>query len=290
MFRAWIVVLLLVSPAWALEIYVNNRPYQGPTQGAADAIQLEAARLFELLGGDYQVKNDRILFGGETLTLYTSQGQPMVSARELVDKIGGRYNYNTELGVLDIYAFDPAEAARKSLQRVMSLRTIENETDLAILSRLTRQTLEQKLGLDLADRVNSIHLATADEIRQAGGPARAACYLNLQAQIGGGGSYEILVLKGMAPDDTIRALSWAWGVGWARGRGADRNDDLLRGFGEWTAYRVLRALTEVRSSETVFRRYEQVDPRAIAAARRLVEVESLDGPPAVLEYMLSHGR
>ncbi|MCA9792712.1 MAG: hypothetical protein KC910_12985 [Candidatus Eremiobacteraeota bacterium] len=289
MFRGWIVALLLFSPAWALEIYVNNKPYQGPTSGSAKSIQLEAGKLFALLDGDFQVKNGRILFGGESLTLYTSQGHQMVSARELVDKIGGRYAYSADLDVLDIYAFDPAEAARKSLERVMALRTIENETDLAVLSRLTRQTLESKLGLDLQDRVNSIHLATADGIRQAGGPANAACYLNPQAQIGGGGSYNILVLKGMAPDDTIRALSWAWGVGWARGHGDDHDDDLLRGFGEWTAYRVLRELTKVRSPETVFRRYERADPRAIAAARRLVEVESLDGVDGVLEYMDSHG-
>lgn len=275
---------LLAVPCLALEVYVNNKPFEGAVAGHPSNLNVDAAAFFKLVGGDYQVSDEGgVTFNGEKLETTVVNGVRLVSARQIVDKVGGKYSYSPELDVLDIYAFDPIGSAREQLQRVLKLPKITRAQDFLPLSVLARHTLVVELGLGFDPPIKRIDLVSAQTFAQEGGPAGTNAFAKPLASAGEK-LYDFIVVEDNTPFETIRVLGWLWGATWAADQGV-RDAAVMRGFGEWTSYKLLSALTGKMSPETVFSATDAYDAPAAAIGRELVSVENEGGIPAVIAHI-----
>jgi len=163
--------LALTLPALAapFEVYLNNKPFPGAVSGPARDLMLEAEPYFKITGGQFRFDGGtgQASLDGESIPVTVVDGRAFVRAREMVARVGGRYNLNQALGTVDIYAFDPVEAARKAMVRILTMKSIDNDLDFRVMASVTRGILTRS-GFDLDFPVELL-LATPEEILAAGG-------------------------------------------------------------------------------------------------------------------------
>lgn len=228
------------------EIYINNKPFKGACSGPATDLMLEAEPYFKLAGGDFQfdAKTGTATLDGAPITVTVQGEKVFVRAKEMVSLVGGRYNANAALGTVDIYAFDPVEAARKAWVRVFALPAIHNDVDFQVMATLTRGILTKELGMDLDFPVELV-LATPEQIQALSGHGGLGAYTRATYRDSGSqgiANATILVNKGQSPAITMQFLAGGWGTLWVARQGFQTNDALLDGVSLWTSYFVLDQL------------------------------------------------
>jgi hypothetical protein len=95
-------------------IFVNNKPFQGSVSGESADLMLEAKTLAEMTTIGLEVTDDKVLLEGEELSVSVEDGRLMVSAKDLVEKAGGRYLVNKDLQSIDIYLIDSSKSSQGS--------------------------------------------------------------------------------------------------------------------------------------------------------------------------------
>ncbi len=281
-------LFLFTTPVQSLEVYVNNKPFRGQVAGQPNDLHLEAIPFFKQVGGDYRVfDSGGATFNGDPIDTKVLEGVRMVSARALVELVGGKYNYSPDLDVLDIYAFDPIGSAREKLDAVLRLPRISRGADFLVISILARHTLVTELQLSFIPTIRRIELVSDQKFQSEGGPTGAPAFAKrvgetLDREI----QFELLVRKGLTPTETIRSLAWVWGATWASTQTADPL--LTRALGEWASYRVLDTLTGPLSPETVLLRTEAYDEPGAFKARELVDIEKVSGVRGVLSTVTNN--
>lgn len=280
-------VVLLVALAGqvcagGMEIYINNKPFKGASSGPATDLMLEAGPYFQLAGGDFQFDADtgKATLDGAPLNVTVQGPKVFVRAKEMVSLVGGRYNANAALGTVDIYAFDPVEAARKAWARVFGLPAITNETDFQVMATLTRGVLTKELGLDLDFPVELV-LSTREEIKALSGRDLDGYTMATFRDEGTKGlaNAKIMVARGNPPIITMQLLAGGWGSLWTARQGFQSNEALIGGFSLWSGYYVLDRLgAKMDPGSWGVSRGEA----ARAEFRRLLDLQKTGGGPAVV--------
>lgn len=242
-----LLLLCLAGPTLAApktEIFVNNKPFRGASSGPAADLLLEAAPYFKLAGGEfkYDAETGLATLDGSPVEVTVVGEKVFVRAKEMASLVGGRYSVNAALGSVDIYAFDPVEAARKAWARIFSMRAITNEQDFQVMATLTRGILTDA-GLDL-DFPVELKFSSPQEIVAAGGTAemRSFTYATVRSSGSGIGHATIYIRSGQAPTPTMSGLGYGWGVFYCRRLGISQPESMLGGVGLWAGYYVLHEL------------------------------------------------
>lgn len=279
-----VILIALAGHAWGAktEIYVNNKPFKGASSGPPTDLLLEAEPYFALAGGTYKfdAATGTATLDGSPIPVTVQGTRVFVRAREMASLVGGRYNANADLGTVDIYAFDPVEAAKKGWARIFALPAITNETDFQVMATLTRGLLTKQLGMELDFPVELV-LATAEEIQAASGRAELGGFISSTYHGSGGGiaNARIMVLKGFPPAGTMNFLAGGWARLWVARLGLPTNDALKEGFGLWASYYVVSQLGA------------RIPPASWGAAQsepgrreflRLLDLEKTGGPVGVV--------
>lgn len=99
--------LTLFASSWAQEyqVFVNNKPFKGQSDGKPAAIMLEAEALKELVKFDLVVDREAgtATLDGEPVSTRTVGDVVLVDAKELANRSGGRYLVNSDLKTVDVY-------------------------------------------------------------------------------------------------------------------------------------------------------------------------------------------
>ncbi len=279
-------LLALTLPALAapFEVYLNNKPFPGAVSGPAGDLMLEAGPYFKITGGQFRFDGGtgQASLDGESIPVTVVDGRAFVRAREMVKRVGGRYNVNQALGTVDIYAFDPVEAARKAMTRILSMKSIDNDLDFRVMASVTRGIMTRS-GFDLDFPVELL-LATSEEIVAAGGGRDLGTLTRWTYRPGGTGiaNAKVLVLKGRSPLMTMDGLACGWGSLYAARLGLNKQEDLTLGLGLWAGYHVLEQLgAPVRAESWGVKQ----KPAERAEFRKFLEIDQQGGPKAVLNAL-----
>lgn len=282
---AMLVLVALAGHAWAAgtEIYVNNKPFKGACSGPATDLMLEAEPYFKLAGGDFQYDAEKgtATLDGAPITVTVQGNKVFVRAKEMVSLVGGRYNANAALGTVDIYAFDPVEAARKAWARVFALPAIQNDVDFQVMATLTRSVLTKDLGMDLDFPVELV-LATPEQIQAVSGHAGLGAFTRATYRDSGSqgiANAAIMVNKGQSPIVTMQFLAGGWGTLWVARQGFQANDAVLDGVSLWTSYYILDQLGARLPPATFGPTIPEAGRREFL---RLLDLQRTGGAPAVI--------
>ncbi|MCA9790249.1 MAG: hypothetical protein KC910_00580 [Candidatus Eremiobacteraeota bacterium] len=107
----FVLILLSALAAAQGDVFVNNKPFKGVVGGEAGDLTLEAKVLASMTSIGLEVTEDRVLLNGEEFASSKEDGVLMISAKTVVDKVGGRYLVNRELRSVDIYLMAAAKPA-----------------------------------------------------------------------------------------------------------------------------------------------------------------------------------
>jgi hypothetical protein len=263
---------------------VNNKPFKGASSGPPSDLMLEAGPYFELAGGDfrYDASTGQATLDGSQVAVTVVGDKVFVRAKEMAAQVGGKYNYNAAMGSVDIYAFDPVEAARKAWARIFALRSIDRDLDFQIMATLTRSILT-KTGLDL-DFPVELKLSTPEEIVAVGGRADLSSFSTFRTMPNRKGiaNATIYVRKGQSPRATMNSLAYGWGIFYCQKAGLPNSRDFLGGVGLWAGYHVLEQLgTKVPANQ--WGTAQQADERA--RFQELYKIHEMGGAPAVMKYL-----
>jgi len=282
-----VLAALLGSSSWAapgLEIFINNKPFKGASSGSPGDLLLEADPYFQLAGGafHFDVETGQATLDDSPIPVTVISGRAFVRAREMATRVGGKYSYNAALGSVDIYAFDPFEAARKAWARIFAMRAIDRDLDFQVMATLTR-TILTRTGMDL-DFPVELKLATAEEIAAAGGRTDLNSYSTCRTLPNRKGIAKatIYVRRGQSPQATMNSLAYGWGVFYGKKVGLPNSEDFLGGVGLWAGYHVLEELgTRVPANLWGTRQPENQRARF----QELVKIHELGGAPAVMKHL-----
>ncbi len=282
-----ILAILAGAPGQAapgLEVFVNNKPFKGATSGAPGDLMLEAVPYFELAGGAFRFDADtgRATLDDSPIPVTMVSGRVFVRAREMVARVGGKYTFNAAMGSVDIYAFDPVEAARKAWARVFAMRAIDRDLDFQVMATLTR-TILTRTGMDLGFPVE-LRLATPEEIVAAGGSPDLASFSTFRTLPNNKGiaAATIHVRRGRSPQATMNSLAYGWGVFYCQKVGLPSDKDFLGGVGLWAGYHVLEELgTRVPADQ--WGAAQPQDQRA--RFLELFKIHEMGGAPAVMKHL-----
>ncbi len=98
-----LVVLALIAPGAAQNVFVNNKPFKGAVIGESSSLQLEAQTLVEMTSIGLRIVEGKLMLDGAEVPTTTEDGKLMVDAQALATQAGGRYVVNRELGSVDVY-------------------------------------------------------------------------------------------------------------------------------------------------------------------------------------------
>ena len=276
-----------------VKVFFNNQPFKGKVSGSPADLQLEAGPVLERLG-----RKAEIAEGTEKIQIDEDKSVPvsnvsgvfMVRAKDVVSAFGGKYDYNKSIGSVDIYAYDPVAAAKKSLATVLKLRKIHNDSDFQVCSVLTRQILVQQLGLTL-DTPAQIAMCTPAEMARAGAGGEVSCYVTFSGQRKGDGTanYKFFVRQDQSPGTMIADLAWSWGITWANHKGFVKSEKYSIGFAYWASYKVVSELTRSASERSLLEQAKRHHPAAVDGFRELREIDKSGGVEAVVKFMKEKG-
>ncbi len=277
---AWTLPALAAPP----EVFLNNKPFPGAVSGPTTDLMLEAEPFFKMVGGQFRLdaETGQASLDGEPIPVTVLGGRAFVRARHIVEKVGGRYNVNQALGSVDIYAFDPVEAARKAMVRILSMKSIDNDLDFRVMAGVTRGIMTRS-GFDLEFPVE-LQLATPEEIAAAGGSRDLTALTRCTYHPGGTGiaNARVLVRKGQHPLSVMNGLACGWGSLYATRLGLQKREDLTMGLGLWSGYHVLAQLgAPVRPESWGLKQ----KPAERAEFRKFLEIDEQGGPEAVLNAL-----
>lgn len=214
----------------------------------------------------------------------------MIRAKDLVTIFGGKYDFNKSLNSVDIYAYDPVAAARKSLIAILRLRAVKSESDFQVCVFLTRQILVQDLGLKLDDP-DKVLLCTPAEMAKAGAGGDVGCYVSFMGERHGGGTsnYVFRIRNDQGAVEIISDLAWSWGLTWANLRGVSKNEKLSIGFAYWTSYKAVSRLIGTTSDSHVRSQAQHSGGQALEGYKELRELEKTGGIEAVIKFIKDTG-
>lgn len=282
-----LLAMLLAAPAWTapgVDIFVNNKPFKGASSGPPGDLMLEAGPYFALAGGDFvfDAATGQATLDGSPIPVTVVGQKVFVRAKEMVAQVGGKYSYNPDMKSVDIYAFDPVEAARKAWARIFALRSIDRPLDFQVMATLTRSILT-KTGMDL-DFPVELKLSTTEEIVAAGGSPNLTGYSTFHTLPNKTGIADatIYVKKGRSPLATINSLAFGWGAFYCQKIGLPNDMDLLAGVGLWAGYHVLEQLGARISADELG---TNQTPGERARFQELMKTHEIGGAPAVMKHI-----
>ena len=294
--KKWLTVGLLwcflATGLWAqgVKVFLNNQVFKGRVAGTGSDISLEAKAVFQMLGRHIELAPD-----ADTVRLEEGKNIPvsggMIRAKDLVAVYGGKYDFNKGLNSVDVYAYDPIAAARKSLVNILKQSKVNSEADFLVLVTLTKQMLTQDLGLTL-DNPEKVLLCSKADMLKVGAGSNVGCYVTYSAERKGSGSadYHFYVLKDRSAAHMLSDLAWSWGLTWANLRGLSKNKRLSIGFAYWTSHKVVTRLAgPVPDSRTVSHIQKSSHPEAADGYKELRELENNGGIEAVIKFIKDTG-
>lgn len=92
-------------------MYVNNKVFKGATSGSPEKLMLDATPLAASTNVGLQVEGGQVTLNGEALPTEMQGEALMIDARDLAQRLGGRYSVNKDLQSVDIYLLGAKPAA-----------------------------------------------------------------------------------------------------------------------------------------------------------------------------------
>jgi hypothetical protein len=280
-----------VAQAQSSKVFLNNKPFTGRISGSPSDVMVQADTAMKLLGLNVTIAPEApsIELEGDKISLTWLGDIPMLRAKDLAQHFGGKYDYNASLGAVDIYAYDPVAAARKSLVAVFRQSKVTSDSDFNVLVTLTKQILVRDLGLKL-DTPAQVLFSTPAEIAKAGG-GQDGTFVSFTREARGEGTagYKFMVRQGLRPATTVNGLAWAWGVTWANQQGAARDMSYNQGFAYWVAFKTLQLLSGPDLTAALYRR-KITNPALQDAFDGFADTDRMGGPEAVLQSVHQHVR
>lgn len=289
----WLLLGLLFGPGAAqnVKVFLNNKPFAGKVAGSPGDLYLEMQAVLKALGKAEVLDPaaTSLELEGQALALQAQGGVAMCRAKDLCQVFGGRYEFNTSVGTVDIYAYDPTAAAREALKRVLSLSKVSSESDFNTLSLLTRQHLIQSMGLKLDDGAE-MKMVNQQEMATASGRGDLGCYVVYRKERKGSGTacYLFHVRSLQSPADTLHGMGWAWGVQWHNLNGNSEDRISSRAFGDWVAYALVRDVAKLDTYRSILRGCESQTEKDLFTQFR--DTERTGGIESVLSLIKNQAR
>lgn len=261
-----------------VQVFVNNRTFEGRTAPRPGDTLLEAEVLFRMIGQRWEPGAPTAILEGTPVGLEERDGVAMVSARQVAQALGGRYQENPATASVDLYAYDVLASTVRTRQGVLEKARIETDADLQVLDWTVRQILDEDLGL--AFRTAPAVRLGDDRRLAAAGIARdsmGGLVYGLDAEPS---RITFLVREGTNPLSAMTTLAWNWGTAWAAEQGLPVRDPRAQGFGLWASYNLLQRL-DASPPAGAYGTWQGSEAHAVFL--QLLAVQGEGGPVAVLE-------
>jgi len=115
---AFLMLSITVIAAASMEIYIHNKPVQGPVITQGDEIYVTAAELKKLIRGNIEVdeKSGTVTIEGSqsTIKILKSNNTAFLPLKATAKALGYEFSYNKSTGIMDVYkktAFKPGTTA-----------------------------------------------------------------------------------------------------------------------------------------------------------------------------------
>lgn len=101
----FILLLCLGASAWAQDLYVSNKPFQGEVIKSSSGVEVELEPLLKALKLDLKAADGQITIGDRTVPVTTSpSGKSMVALNAFAAAAGLTVRKNADFGHTDVYA------------------------------------------------------------------------------------------------------------------------------------------------------------------------------------------
>jgi hypothetical protein len=107
-------LFLLVGECLADDLFVNNKPFQGQTEGSGSSLYVELSPLADMLGLELRESGPDVFLDDSPIRTKSVDGQTFVLLSSLAEAAGLKVVKNAGLGVVDVYKGQPKQVSSHS--------------------------------------------------------------------------------------------------------------------------------------------------------------------------------
>lgn|GEM_PF-4887951 len=230
-----------------LHIYIDNQPFTGQSFKEYQQVFLELEEVkkccpglqFSQTDSTGSVSLNNIPFSSLKHKVIDGTAYSFISAREFAQVCAGRYEYNPQTGILDLYTFQVKPVKLENIRYFLK----DSYSYPAIVQDVSK-VMGQRLGLS-ADKIPvEINFVASSEIKDKGG-AGVVGYTQVTLLNSRLLSCKVFVADDLSTQMKLYALAHELGHVWyaqyrpEQQAALDINNE---GFAEWIAFKVMKAL------------------------------------------------